>query len=252
MKFLRLTIALASFCLFSTHFAAAQFEQMKQKMDDVLKEVEEDVFTLRFFDAVTGDPVKNANISIESIGKYETDNEGKITFPRQPDGILNVQFEKEDYIPALFEVEVIAETMFFNRFSVSPVLNIEQFRVVLDWDKAPNDLDAHFIKKRSYHISYRNTRVLSDGTGQLDRDEMQGYGPETITVEQIDSDSEYIYNVHNYSQKMNSRATTLSRSKATVRVYGNNELLRTYTVPSTHRGETWNVFKIVDGQVVDY
>lgn len=252
MKVFRIVIALAVFCLLSPNFAAAQFEQMKQKMDDVLLEFEEDVFTLRFFDAVTGDPVNNANITIENIGEFKTDNEGKITFPRQPDGILSVHFKKEDYIPALFEVEVIAETMFFNRFSVSPVLNIEQFRVVLDWDKAPNDLDAHFIKNRSYHISYRNTRVLSDGTGQLDRDEMQGYGPETITVESIDSDGEYLYAVHNYSQKMNSRATPLSQSKATVRVYGNNELLKTYTVPSTHRGETWNVFKIVDGQVVDY
>ena len=252
MKFLKLLVALAAFCLFTSNFALAQFEQMKQKMNDVLLEFEEDIFTLRFFDAVSGDPVNNASISIANIGEFTTDGEGKITFPRQPDGMLSVHFKKDEYIPASFDVEVIAETMFFNRFSVSPVLSIDQFRVVLDWDQSPNDLDAHFIKERHYHISYRNTRVLSDGTGQLDRDEMRGYGPETITVEQIDSDGNYLYSVHNYSQKINPRATPLSRSKATVRVYGNNELLKTYMVPSTHRGETWNVFRIINGQVVDY
>jgi len=237
--------------LFVSLPSVAQFEQMKNKFDDVLLEIEEDIFTLRFANAVTGDPVPNATILVENLGEFTTDEEGKITFPRQPDGMLRVLFKKDKFISAVFNVEVIVETIFFNRFSVSPIMNIDQFRVVLDWDQRPNDLDAHFVKSNQYHISYRNTRVLSDGTGMLDRDDMDGYGPETITVERIDSNGEYIYSVHNYSQHVNSSAVPLSQSKATVRVYGNNRLLKTYQVPQNHQGKTWNVFRIANGQIID-
>ncbi len=231
--------------------AMAQFEQMEDKFNDVLLEVEEDIFTLRFNDAVTGEPVPNATILIENVGEFITDEEGKVTFPRQPDGMLRVIFKKENYISAVFNVEVIVETIFFNRFSVSPIMDIDQFRVVLDWDQKPNDLDAHFVKANHYHISYRNTRVLDDGTGMLDRDDMDGFGPETITVERIDTDGNYSYAVHNYSQHIKESARDLSQSKATVRVYGNNRLLKTYRVPQNHNGKTWNVFRIENGQIID-
>jgi hypothetical protein len=251
MKNLRISILVLVLSFLSSGHLVAQFDQMKNKFDDVLLEIEEDIFTLRFSDAISGEPVPNATILLENIGEFNTDEEGKITFPRQPDGLIRVLFKKDKYISSVFNVEVIAETIFFNRFSVSPIMNIDQFRVVLDWDQNPGDLDAHFVKANSYHISYRNTRVLSDGTGMLDRDDMDGYGPETITVERIDSYGQYVYSVHNYSHEMNSSALPLSRSKATVRVYGNNRLLKTYTVPQNHQGKTWNVFKVENGQIID-
>jgi hypothetical protein len=237
--------------LFTSNSSMAQFEQMKDKFDDVLLEIEEDIFTLRFADAITGEAVSNATILVENVGEFTTDEEGKITFPRQPDGMLRVLFKKDKYISAVFNVEVIVETIFFNRFSVSPIMNIDQFRVVLDWDQKPNDLDAHFVKTNQYHISYRNTRVLADGSGMLDRDDMDGFGPETITVERIDSDGEYAFSVHNYSQHINSSSLPLSKSKATVRVYGSNRLLKTYQVPINHNDKTWNVFRIENGQIID-
>jgi hypothetical protein len=245
------TFALLLFISLMASFSSlGQFDQMKDKMEDALLEFEEDIFTLRFFDAVNGRPVADAQILIENVGDYKTDEEGKVQFPRQPDGILRVLFKKDRYISSVFEIEVIVQTIFFNRFSVSPSLNIEQFRVVLDWDKQPSDLDAHFIKDGGYHISYRNTRVLADGTGMLDIDDMDGYGPETITVARIDASSNYTYMVHNYSAQMNSMATPLSRSKATVRVYGNNRLLNSFQVSQGHSGDSWTVFKVVNGQVV--
>ncbi|MDX9845940.1 MAG: hypothetical protein RBT74_03075 [Tenuifilaceae bacterium] len=245
------TLLLASSVLLSSISVMAQFEQMKNKFDDVLLEIEEDIFTLRFANAITGDPVEGAQILLENIGEFTTDEEGKITFPRQPDGVIRVLFKKDKFIAAVFRVEVIAETIFFNRFSVSPIMSIDQFRVVLDWDQNPGDLDAHFVKANGYHISYRNTRVLADGTGMLDRDDLDGYGPETITVERVDSNGNYVYSVHNYSHEINSSAAPLSRSKATVRVYGNNRLLKSYQVPQNHQGKTWNVFRVENGQIVD-
>ncbi len=237
--------------LLSISFTFAQFDKMKDKMEDVFAEIEQDVFTLRFFDALSGKPVEDALVLIENVGQFESDSAGRVQFPKQPDGIYRALFKKDGYITSVFDVDVVAETIFKNRFTVSQVLKLEQFRVVLDWDQKPGDLDAHFVKTNDYHISYRNTRVLADGTGMLDRDDMDGYGPETITVARIDQHGEYTYFVNNYSAEMNSSATSLSKSKATVRIFGNNRLLRTYQVPQSLNGKTWNVFKVVNGEVVD-
>jgi hypothetical protein len=251
MKKGRLIVLMLVLGVISSTNLMAQFDQMKNKFEDVMKEVEENIFTLRFYDAISGNPVAESTVLIENIGEFKTDEEGKVTFPRQPDGKLRILFKKDGYIPVFILAEVVAETIFFNRFSVSPIMNINQFRVVLDWDQNPGDLDSHFQKQGGYHISYRNTRVLTDGTGQLDRDDMDGYGPETITVAQLDSNGQYQYSVHNYSHEMNSSALPLSKSKATIRVYGNNQLLKTYQVPQNFEGKTWNVFKVVNGRVID-
>ena len=232
--------------------ATAQHKKMDEIMEDVFTERDKNLFTIRFFDALTGNPVEKAQILIESIGVFETDSAGRVQFPKQPDGLLRTLFKKDGYIAAVFMVDVAAETILRNRFIVSPVLDINQFRVVLDWGEKPKDLDAHFVKANSYHISFQNTRVLSDGTGRLDRDDMDGYGPETITIERIDANAEYSFFVHNFSAERNSSAGPLSASNATVRVYADNRLLKTFQIPTFLNGKIWNVFKVINGQVVDW
>ncbi|NVO11590.1 MAG: hypothetical protein HXX16_16630 [Bacteroidales bacterium] len=230
--------------------AFSQHKKMDQIMEDVFQERDNNVFTIRFFDAVTGDPVEGAEIMIQNIGTFTTDSAGRAIFPRQPDGFLKAIFKKKGYISAIAEIDVAAETILRNRYYVSPTLNIDQFRVVLSWDQQPEDLDAHFVKENSYHISYRNTRVLNDGSGQLDRDDMDGYGPETITVAQLSPDANYLFFVKNYSAEINPSAPSINSSKATVWVFGNNKLINTFHIPSNVTGDTWPVFKIVQGQVI--
>lgn len=229
----------------------AQHKKMDQVMEDVFTERDQNLFTIRFFDALTGNPVEGAQVMIEKLGSFETDSAGRVQFPRQPDGLLRTLFKKDGYIASVFMVDVVAETIFKNRFVVSPVLDINQFRVVLDWDQQPADLDAHLVKANGYHLSYRNTRVLTDGTGVLDRDDMDGFGPETITVARIDANGSYTFFVHNFSGEKNPSGTPLSASKATVRVYGSNRLIKTFQVPTNLKGLVWHVFKVENGQVVD-
>lgn len=228
----------------------AQVEKMSQIMEDALQEKDNNIFTIRFFDALSGDPVQDAIVMIENIGTFSTDSAGRVMFPKQPDGVLKAIFKKHGYISSIINIDVAAESILRNRYIVSPLMDIDQFRVVLAWDQQPEDLDAHFIKANSYHISYRNTRVLNDGTGQLDRDDMDGYGPETITVSQLNANAEYSFFVKNYSLERNPSAASLSSSKATVWVYGNGKLLNIFYVPTNLAGDTWQVFKVVQGNVV--
>ena len=248
MKTLKLIIAIA--LLIGFFPSSAQHKKMDQIMEDVFQERDNNIFTIRFFDALTGDPVQGAEVMFETIGTFSTDSAGRAMFPRQPDGMLKAIFKKQGYISALVDVDVAAETILRNRYVVSPVMNIDQFRVVLTWDQQPEDLDAHFVKANSYHISFRNTRVLNDGSGQLDRDDMDGNGPETITVSQLNAEAEYTFLVKNYSAQINTSAPSLSSSKATVWVFGNNKLLNVFYVPTSLNGDTWQVFKIAQGQVV--
>ena len=227
-------------------------QKANQNFDDVFEEEDNQNHTLRFFDALTGEPIKGADVNIQKIGTFKTDGEGKVRFPIQPDGIINVEFSKEGYISTDLSPEIIVGTIFNNRFSISPQMTINQFRVVVDWGAQPEDLDAHFVKKNNYHISFRNTRELSDGTGQLDRDAMHGYGPETITVESLDNDAEYSYYIHDYTNRNNTSSKNLAQSGARVLVYGNNQLLYTFIISSNISGDTWNVFKVINGVVTPF
>jgi hypothetical protein len=233
-------------------FAQGSRERFRDKFEDVNEEEENQNLTLRFFNALNGDPINGATVTVGEIGEYTSDAEGKVRFPApEEDGIILVHFECPKFITCDFKIEVIAGTLFFNRFSVSPMLDLTYVRIVLDWDQAPGDLDAHFVKDNSYHISFRNTQVLADGSAGLDRDDMDGYGPETITVKNVDDLGLYEFLVHDWTDKDNPNSTNLSSSKATVKVYGEGRLLYVFQIPDGATGNIWSVFQIQQGQFVE-
>lgn len=224
----------------------AQIDKMKEVLDD---EMDTENFTLRFLNALNGEPVEGAVVELDDIGKFETDMDGKIKFPRTPDGQIGIHFKADGYIPTDMFVEVVAGSIFNNHISVSPEMAMEYFRIILDWNRHPRDLDAHFTKDDDYHISFRNMKVSDNGTATLDRDDTDSFGPETITVKEIASDAHYTFWVQDFTNRDNSNSKALSRSGATVKVYGNGELLDVFTVPQDGRGNKWNVFEIVDGKI---
>lgn len=240
------------FFLIIVFFSFSINAQIKSKSADVFEELDSGNLTLRFYNAVDGKPIYGGNVFIENVGEYVSDEEGKAIFPPpEGDGILRVRFQAEGFIPTEFPIEIMAGTLFFNRVSISPMLDIKFVRIVVDWDKEPRDLDAHFVKtaNNGYHISFRNMKVLADGSGMLDIDAMQGYGPETITVKEVSTQSSYNYFIHDYSNQNNKASAALSESKATVKVYGDGRLLKVIQVPRKKEGMVWNVFKIEQGQV---
>lgn len=228
----------------------AQIDKMREKMDDVMLEESDGLLTLRFYDAQTAKPVANADVIIDNIGEYTTNGIGIVRFPiPEKDGVYAVHVSCEEYIPVDFPIEVVLETLFYNRFSLSKKMPIGHLRIVLEWDKKPADLDVHFEKDGDYHISYRNMMVSDDGIARLDRDDRDGYGAETITVKRIDDRDSYRFYVHNYSHKDKSKSDKLSLSKASVKVYGDNKLLENFQIPVDTKGVYWQVFTIIDGQI---
>lgn len=245
-----LTLFSAIFIFISISVSAQTEESsgVKDRSAEMFREMNTGTLTLRFINALTGEFVSGADVTIGN-NSYTTDFEGKVLFTTDVvNGQLPVSFRKSDYINADFNIEIMVGSIWQNQISVSPSLQPQQIRIVLDWANKPKDLDAHLIKDGGYHISYRDTKTAQDGTAQLDRDDTNGNGPETITINTMSVTDTYTYKVHDYSNRRSGRSKKLARqSRATVRVYGDNRLVHTYKLNENSRGTEWTVFKIENG-----
>lgn len=242
------TFALA---LLLSSLAMGQIDKMKDILDDELMMLEDGKLKIRFFDAVSGQPVRDANLSFEHGLQAQSGMDGSVTVTLpQKDGVYPFECTKEGYIQAVFELEVIGGTVFNNRFHLSPVIDLGTIRIVLEWGKRPDDLDLHLVKTNGYHISYRNMKSSGDGTASLDRDALNGFGPETITITNLDDKAEYRCYVHDFSNRDKANSRTLSRSKATVTVYAEGKQWGTFQIDEVQKGNSWEVFRILNSEII--
>jgi hypothetical protein len=203
---------------------------------------------MRFANALDGQAIPGAQVAVNGVGIYTTDYRGIALLPRLSDGNYRLVFNKEGFITTPMDFQVKVGAVVFNWFSVSPGLEGRAYRFVLDWGERPADLDVHLVKRGDYHISYVEMRVSADGTVRLDRDDRDGYGPETITVNRAENQAVYDFYVFDFTDHAAPNSDNLSKSGAVVRVYSEDRLVYTFTVPSGP-GIRWNVFTIQENQI---
>ncbi len=245
------TTVIVSILLLIPFFSFSQYEKMMETMEDEMEMFENGKLVLRLLNAENGNPVDSATLVIEGSGTYTSDGRGRVLIDPMEDGNYNLSFERRGYISANYTLEVVAGTVFSNRFAVSPALEFGYLRVVVEWGRSPADLDAHLVKEGDYHISYQKMHQATDGSARLDRDDRKGFGPETITVRKIDDAATYTYFIKNYSDAGAHKSKALSKSKCSVRIYGENKLLKVYNIQPDQPGTTWMVFTIVNGKITD-
>lgn len=189
---------------------------------------------------------KNGETSITAT----TDSQGKISIPAPFGGIddasVTIIIKKEGYSTLVTKGPCNKLV-----YAISPTMKtLDGLRVVLSWKGEPRDLDSH-LSFAGNHIFFQQ----KIGTkANLDVDDTDGFGPETITVEKKEAGKKYIYAVHNYSYMDVINNTSLSNlSNAKVYVYIGNTLIKTYTVPTeNNKGNLWTVFMIDEnGNFVD-
>ena len=208
--------------------------------------------TLRFFNAVDGKPVSNAVVSFEGA-QGRTDSEGAVRFPlpqdlSDGDDSRTAMVRIDGYVTASFDVHFMAGSLWFNRYSLSPSLKLGQLRFVLDWNEEPADLDVHLLKQDDYHISYRDTTNHQE-LAWLDRDDRDGHGPETITLNRIADTGIYRFYVHDYTNRQSEKNKGLAQSRAQVRIYSSSELIYQFSAPPDAIGTIWEVFAIENGKL---
>jgi hypothetical protein len=136
-------------------------------------------------------------------------------------------------------------------YAISPVMKaLDGLRIVLSWGAKPRDLDSHLVYPGN-HIFFS---AQQGDKANLDVDDTDSYGPETITVNTKKHGQKYIYSVHDFINKNDGgRSRQLSDfSDAKVFVYIGSTLIRTYYIPKGKLGNLWTVFYIDgDGEFHD-
>ena len=197
--------------------------------------------------AVDRSPVTNALVTI--YGYTDTTNaNGDYTILNVGTGNHGAAGSSDGYCPfnAPFVIpdDYEGETFTYN-FSMSPVLTAEQTRMILNWGETPPDLDSHLltpiIDGSTYHIYYSSIGSYAEAPyAKLDTDDTDGYGPETITINQSFSGT-YIYYIKNY----NGVSDGLKNSGAVAQIYSGESCAATIIeVPTDSDGVYWHVCDI--------
>jgi photosystem II stability/assembly factor-like uncharacterized protein/Mg-chelatase subunit ChlD len=128
-------------------------------------------------------------------------------------------------------------------FTLSPIFTTEQLRLVLTWGASPEDVDFHLttptIEDIEYEVFWANPGDKdSPPYVLLDRDDIDSYGPETITIHQFFAGTYRCFAV-NFSKE-----AALTASEGKVQIYGPSGLSHTVNVPTTGEGDYWYVCDI--------
>jgi len=180
---------------------------------------------------------KNGETSVQAM----TDSNGKISIPKVFGGIddssVTLIIKKPGYSSLVTKGPVNNLT-----YALSPIMDqLDGLRIVLSWGKTPEDIDSHISYPGNHICFYHKTGTLAN----LDVDDVDSYGPETITIDKKQAGQKYIYGVHDYTDKETRGGSRLSNiSDARVFVYIGNTLIRSYYVPRNKTGNTWVVFMI--------
>lgn len=211
-------------------------------------------------DSVTGAGISNVTLTFrkgwnkrtgEVIKKINTNSEGSYQ-TNLPIGNYTVMMEKDGYVTNHFNTVVTKQSHIDKNGTMVPDGNSGipsgDLRIVLTWGDEPLDLDAHLIgptlnQSDQFHVYYMDKSYEVGGTevAFLDVDDTYQYGPETITVYQMNDSGTYSYYIHDYSNSVLQTCDKLANSGAKVQVFAGEQLIATYHVPSGN-GTLWHVF----------
>ena len=197
--------------------------------------------------AVDRSPVANALVTIS--GQTGTTNaNGNYTIHNVGTGNHDAAGSSDGFCPfsAPFTIpdDYDGESFTYN-FSMSPVLEAGQIRMVLNWGATPPDLDSHLltpdIEGSTHHIYYSNVgSYTAVPYAKLDTDDVNGYGPETITISQLFTGT-YAYYIKNFT----GNSEGLKNSGAVAQIYSGEACTATIIeVPTDTDGSYWYVCDI--------
>lgn len=200
------------------------------------------------FDAATGQPLAGVLVKIEESGEKAakpmvppdsmvTGSDGRYQFTGVPEGYFQVSAAKAGYI-WIYDYRRISGSVTMPPFVMSRELPAGRIRFVLSWNELPIDLDAYlWIEDGNFtHLVYHGSVGDSSTVpyAYLDIDDLDSYGPETITITNFYRAIKYA--VHNWSGEV-----PLAGCGARVDIYQGNQRVNWTDVPSTGTGDWWYV-----------
>lgn len=186
----------------------------------------------------------------DAVSEGISDGSGMI-YVTLPVGMYTVQVTKTGYDTSYFILTVRSAEE--TQYNISPKLQAGEMRIVLTWGQSPSDLDSHLFTPyctAEEHISFYHSADTQGNS--LDVDVVTGYGPETVTISNLDMQGLYKYYVADFTNCSygNFNSMDMSMSNATVNVYTQDGLIATFYVPTNCQGVIWEVFEIRNGVLV--
>jgi len=195
--------------------------------------------------AINGLPVSEALVSIIGENLVEiTDTSGGYTMENIPAGFYSMNASADGYYQsASYTIKIEADSVTTAHFALSPEFNEDNpgaMRIILTWGEHPYDIDSHLktpeINEQFFHISWEFRGDSTDAPFiWLDRDDVDSYGPETVTIYEAYSGN-YHYYIHKYAGE-----GPLTASGAKVSIYTSSGLQQSFDVPVIGQGIYWNV-----------
>ena len=191
------------------------------------------------------------NLTGEVVASGTTDSYGYL-YAHLPTGMYTVQISKTGYDQAYFTLVVRSYNNDI-QFHLSPKLAEGEMRIVLTWSDYPNDLDSHLFTPyctAAEHICYYHRE--DEKWNSLDVDITSGYGPETVTISNLERNGLYKYYVADYTNCVQGYydSYAMSFSNASVHVYTHDGLVAEFNVPTNKEGVIWEVFEIRNGVII--
>ncbi|MEM9776207.1 MAG: carboxypeptidase regulatory-like domain-containing protein [Chloroflexota bacterium] len=206
-------------------------------------------------DAVTGNAISGAQVCLNPATTNvcaTTDADCNYRFESVSDGDYAVSVTGANYITIDDGVKIAptAGETSTKSFALSPVLAAGELRIVLEWRNDPDgtadtsddeDLDSYLwypdVANPIYHDNM-NLVEPANSNPRLDKDALQGPGPETVTIpEQVAGTYQYAVKFHAKSDR------DFISTNAVVRVYQGDREIKVYQAPAG-TGEWWHVFSI--------
>lgn len=198
--------------------------------------------------ATTGTPINGATVSVLTTALTATTGaDGTFVINDVPVGSQTIQATAAGFITNSVSVTVTVGSTSTVTISLSPSGIVpDQIRIILNWGATPLDLDAHLSVPTQPEVYFGNPGSLTAPPyAQLDRDDQDGFGPETITIAAPAPtppprySGTYCYYVHNWSG-----SPVITSSGASIQVLNGTTEIGHFVVPPTGVGIYWNVFTI--------
>ncbi len=192
-------------------------------------------------DVDTSSPIAGVRVLVVESGESTTtDADGAFSI-KAPEGVATLRFTKTGYMFGDIIVTVVKDLEIEVTEAIvgyAP-LATDEIRIVLSWGENPRDLDSHLYVPVANDEVYFNNETAADDSANLDWDDTDGYGPETITITTRNA------GVYHYFVYLYAGDGTIADSGAVVKVYTTSGLFRTYYA-SEANGNTadryWQVF----------
>ena len=203
-------------------------------------------------DATTNNIVVGATVELRAgannttgtpLATTTTNSDGVYSFVVRPNGTYTVRATRASYAAGSVTITLIGGSLSAPITFLSPGTVTIAWRFVLSWGATPLDLDAHLTGPLAsttsrFHVFFSSTGSATVSPfAVLDQDATNGFGPETITLQQ------QIAGVYRFYVVNFSGAPEMRTSTARVDVYQGNTLVRQF-FPPQQTGSIWNIFEI--------